>query len=68
MSQSKDHTVLTTICVLIGVIVTITLAVATNVYNNSQNVSRDKYYADNCKTVTREKTMESTKVYDCKGE
>lgn len=50
--SNKDHTVLITICILIGLVVTVTVAIIGSIYNNSQNITRDKFVTEHCKDVS----------------
>jgi len=53
MQPKKDHTVLIVVCLLIGVVLTATVAIIGSVYNNDKNVARDQYFADHCSQVTK---------------
>jgi len=55
MDNQKDHTVLITIAVLAGVVLTVTTLILGSVYNHNSNVDRDKYFADHCTHVSSEK-------------
>lgn len=51
--NKPDHTIATAIITLVGIIVTITIGIFTVAYINNQNVDRDKFYAEHCKSVTK---------------
>lgn len=43
------------VLVIVAILLTITTFIAAEVYNNNQNVARDKYYADHCSVVQSDK-------------
>lgn len=68
MTDKKDHTVLIVICVLLGVVLTISVAIIGSVYNNNQNIERDKYLFAHCQNVGQqntEDTFTSVTNYKC---
>lgn len=68
MNDKKDHTVLIAICVLIGIVLTISVAIIGSVYNNNQNISRDKFYAQHCKEASKINTdngFTTGNLYEC---
>jgi len=70
MNKSNDHTVLITVCILIGIVVTVTVAIISNSYNNDQNISRDKYLTEHCKDVAAINTdngFTSGRQYKCES-
>lgn len=52
MSEDKDHTTLIVICVLLGVVLLTSVAIIASVYNNNQNIERDKFIVQHCKVVS----------------
>jgi hypothetical protein len=53
MNNNNDHTVLIAVCVLLGIVLTISVAIIGSVYNNNQNISRDKYLVEHCQQVSK---------------
>jgi hypothetical protein len=53
--------------ILLGVLITISFTIWANLYNNNQNVARDKYYADHCQVVkSSENNIDShAKTFEC---
>jgi hypothetical protein len=52
--------------IIVAILITITALIVASVYNNNQNVARDKYYADHCKSVSVETSPDSnSKIYEC---
>ena len=64
--NDNDHTTLITICVLIGVVLTITVAIIGSVYNNNKNIDRDKAVIEHCAKVNTVPAAWGTGVnYNC---
>lgn len=49
----NDHSILITLAILLGTVLTVSIAIVGSIYNHSKDIQRDEFYARHCGTVVK---------------